>query len=326
MSKGSKTQLYRALAIPLLAVGFETACSQGASPSVERGMIVHTAKGSGRWYPGGRQELEADVRRYLQQARPPRVEGRIVAVIAPHAGFQYSGPVAGYAFRAVADQARTVGAPDVVVVLGFSHSRSFTGLALMEGEAIETPLGLAMLDTETGRTLTQLSSRIFFRYVLHGNEHSAENEIPFVQMALPGVKLVVGIYGEHDPREGQTVNEVVRALAEVAKTRRALLVASTDLCHHPDYERVRRTDRATLDAIVAMKDDAAVRQCVEEQGACGALPVLTAMRFAALQGCRQGILLHYRNSGDEYPESRGHWVVGYGAVAFPVPPPAQASP
>ncbi|MDI6775090.1 MAG: AmmeMemoRadiSam system protein B [Verrucomicrobiota bacterium] len=258
------------------------------------------------------------MKRYIEEAKPPKVDGRIVATIAPHAGYRFSGPVAGYTFRALADQAAAGNKPDVVVILGFSHSIAFPGVSLMEGDGIETPLGVAALDSETGRKLTNLSSRLFFKYALHRDEHSAENEIPFVQAALPGVKIVVGVFGEHDPRNLETVTELAKALNELAKTRNVLVVASTDMRHNADYDLVAKTDAVTLKAIEAMDEQAMVKQGVEADGVCGIMPVLTVMRFAALQGCKKAVTLRYRNSGDDYPESRGNWVVGYGAVAFAV--------
>ena len=107
------------------------------------------------------------------------------------------------------------------------------------------------------------------------------------------------------------------ALHAMSKTRNLLVIASTDMLHDADYERVTRTDRVTLDLVERMDREALrERWSSTNQSFCGICPVLTAMDYAEKQGCREAAVLHYRNSGDDFPESRGNWVVGYGAVVF----------
>jgi hypothetical protein len=276
--------------------------------------VVHRAVGAGRWFPSGGHELASMVSNFMAKAKAPAVNGRIIAAIAPHAGYIYSGPVAGYTFRAIKDNAQAGNKPDTVVILGFSHTNQFPGVALMDGDAIQTPLGETALDKEAGEILTNCSPAIYFNYKLHGMEHSAENEIPFAQAALPGTPLVVGLIGGMD--QG-TIKTLVAALGELAKKRKILVVASSDMLHDADYDLVTRTDKATLDKVVAM-DYAGVMKMWDysNQVFCGIAPVQTVMQFAASQGCKKGTLLHYNNTGDDHPESRGTWVVGYGAVVF----------
>lgn len=279
--------------------------------------VVRKAHGAGRWFPGRSRELREMVDTYIARAKVPDVKGVIVAALAPHAGYPYSGGMAGHTFRAIKDNAAKGHKPDLVVVLGLSHRGGFNGVALMSGDAIETPLGQSPLDKEAGEFLADASPRIFFDYAPHAGEHSAENEIPFVQAALPGIKMVVGLMGDHDPR---TISELADALNALNKTKRIVVIASTDMLHDPDYDRVTSTDKSTL-KMVAQMDDAELAQewRPSKQIFCGIAPVLTAMRFARDQGCEKGTILGYCNSGDDFPESRGRWVVGYGAVVFAVP-------
>ena len=279
-------------------------------------VVTRQAHGSGRWFPGNRQELKAVVEAYMENAEPGPVQGRIVGAIAPHAGYVYSGKVAGFTFRAIKDNAQNGGQPETVVVLGLSHRGGFPGVALMDGDAVETPLGKIDLDGDAARMLAAESPRIFFNYSPHRGEHSAENEIPFVQAALPGAKMVVALMGDHDP---ETVDDLVAALDGLSKKKRILVVASTDMLHDPDYERVRETDEGTLEKLRRM-DFEGLRKAwgYDRQICCGIGPVLTVMGFAMMQGCKKGSVLHYRNSGDDFPESRGRWVVGYGSVVFAV--------
>jgi AmmeMemoRadiSam system protein B len=276
--------------------------------------VTRQAVGSGRWFPGDKSELSRMVSGYIDDAGDSGVSGTIFSALSPHAGFVYSGKVAGHTFRALKDAAARGKGPDTVVIAGFGHSQGFPGVALMDGDSVETPLGETPIDKEANRLLASSSDAIQEDYRPHYGEHSAENQIPFVQSALPDAKLVVAIMGDHDL---STVDAFVAALKRLSEEKRVLLVASTDLLHDPDYEKVTRTDKSTLENITQMKDRELVGSWSgRNQVCCGIMPVITAMRFAAAMGCRKGRLLHYRNSGDDFPESRGEWVVGYGAVVF----------
>jgi len=275
--------------------------------------IVRRALGAGRWFPGDREELQHVLRRYVEEADAPAVSGRIVSAISPHAGYLYSGKVAGHTFRAIRDNAQRHGC-DTVVILGGAHRDGFGGVALMDGDSVETPLGLAALDRQAAGILTKAAPRVRFDYAPHAGEHSAENQIPFAQFALPETKLIVGLIGDH---ASETLEDLQRGLLAVSKSRRIVVVASTDLLHDPDYERVCAVDAATMAAIVGMERvDLETGWSFSNQTCCGIRAVLAAMRFAESQGVERGAELCYCNSGDDFPESRGNWVVGYGAVVF----------
>ena len=276
--------------------------------------VIREALGAGRWFPGSQTELNSMVRAYMAEAKTPELKGPIVSAIAPHAGYVYSGKVAGYTFRAIMEDAAAGHRPETVVILGLSHRGGFKGVALMDGDAVSTPLGEVEIDKEALKELTADSSRIFADYAPHAGEHSAENEIPFVQAALPGAKIVVGIFGDHDSR---TVDDLVTALEGLSKKKKILVVASTDMLHDADYELVKKTDKATLEKVVSMDYSGIEKDwSYSRQVFCGLAPVVTAMKYAALKGCAKGTVLYYRNSGDDFPEGRGRWVVGYCAAVF----------
>lgn len=279
--------------------------------------ITRAACGAGRWFPAGKAELQKMVNGFIDKAEVSGLKGRIVGAISPHAGYVYSGPVSGYVFKAIKEQAEKGNAPDTVVILGFSHRGSFPGVALMDGDVISTPLGEAVLDRAAAQILTVNRNAIKFDYAPHHGEHSAENQIPFVQSALPKAKLVVALMGDHNP---QSINQLVSGLADLARQKKILVVASSDMLHDPDYDLVTRTDKATLKIVEAMDDKKLLQEwSYDRQIFCGMAPVVVTMRFAAGQESRRGTVLHYENSGDKYPESRGQWVVGYGAVVFLAP-------
>lgn len=279
--------------------------------------IVREACGAGRWFPAGKAALQRMVSEFIDGAEVGELKGRIVGAIAPHAGYVYSGPLAGYVFKAIKKQAEGGNAPETVVILGFSHRGGFPGVAVMDGDVISTPLGEAALDQEAAQILMANRNAIRFDYAPHHGEHSAENQIPFVQVSLPKAKLVVALIGDHNP---QTINQLVSGLADLAKQKKILVVASSDMLHDPDYDLVTRTDKATLKLVEAMDDKKLLQEWnYDRQIFCGMAPVTVAMRFAAGQECQKGTVLKYENSGDKHPESRGQWVVGYGAVVFLAP-------
>eukprot|EP00993_Chasmostoma_nieuportense_P002414 NODE_3210_length_1009_cov_56.939909_g2413_i1.p1 GENE.NODE_3210_length_1009_cov_56.939909_g2413_i1~~NODE_3210_length_1009_cov_56.939909_g2413_i1.p1 ORF type:complete len:281 (-),score=50.07 NODE_3210_length_1009_cov_56.939909_g2413_i1:109-951(-) len=276
--------------------------------------VIRKTVGAGRWFSADPTTLHATVQQCITSARPPPLPAAPIAVVAPHAGFAYSGAVAGHAFRALRDAYQS-DPPQTVVILGFSHRGPFSGVALMDGDAVQSPLQTTPLDMEAADLLiAHGGGSIFRRYEPHNGEHSAENEIPFVQLALPSAKLVVALLGDHKP---QTINALADALVRLAQTQRIVVVASTDMLHDPDYDKVTQTDHQTLKLLERMDGRQLEAQwSYDNQVLCGVTTVLTAIRFAQSMGATAGTVLKYRNCGDDFPDSRGSWVVGYGSVAF----------
>lgn len=279
--------------------------------------VVRAAVGAGRWFPGDRASLKRMVDGFISGAGTCSVTGAIVAAVAPHAGYVYSGPAAGYVFSALRAQTETRGAPETVVILGFSHNRGFPGVALMDGDAISTPLGETPLDRQAAEIIAKGRDAVEFNYAPHMGEHSAENQVPFVQSALPQAKLVLAIMGDHSER---TIGQLADGLAELARARNIVVIASSDMLHDPDYDLVTRTDKASLKLVEAMDSRKLLKEwSYDRQIFCGIAPLAAAMRFAVGRGCKRADVLHYENSGDRHPEGRGQWVVGYGAIVFAVP-------
>lgn len=277
--------------------------------------VVIKTFGDGRWFPGVSTDLDKMVSGYIDNARiEAKLDAGIVGAVAPHAGFIYSGGVAGHTFRAIKDSAAKFGAPETVIILGFTHRMGFKGVALMDGDEIQSPLGSVPLDRVACKLMCEGSDLIKMDNRPHAGEHSAENELPFVQKALPNAKVVMALSGDH---ESKTIEELVSALQKVAQQKKILVVASTDLLHDPNYAKVSRTDAKTLESIAKLDEQELLKGwSYDNQLCCGLVPVLAVMRFSKLQGCKNGHVLKYRNSGDDFPESRGSWVVGYGSVVF----------
>ncbi len=282
-----------------------------ASTSAERPPAV-----AGRFYPADPVQLETAVRAFLRDAKPPRGERPLVIVV-PHAGYLFSGQIAADAFRQTMDFDY-----DVVVILGTNHSTpGLAGVALYDGDAYRTPLGPAEVDKDLVRELIALDPLFKPQADAHAGEHSVEVEVPFVQIALPGVKIVPAIVGSSDP---EAFARAGRALARALAGRRSLIVASSDLSHYPAYDDALISDRAVL-AAMAGGDPAALQRVMDTQMkagrpglstcACGEAPVSTAMEAARSLGAGHGIVLSYANSGNCMVGERSR-VVGYGAVMF----------
>ncbi len=262
---------------------------------------VRPAAVAGRFYPGSASQLKAAVQGYLEQAAPTQL-APVRAVVAPHAGYVCSGPVAGAAFRALQ------GLPTVervVYLLGPAHWKAVHGVGLCSAEAFATPLGRVAVAGEEVAALAAPGGLGHLDDPAHAPEHCLEVELPFLQCVLGENLAIVPMLFD----EGANLAQVAAYLAaQLAAHPADLIVVSSDLSHYHPYADAVRRDRALLAAIVA-GDSAAARQ----GEACGILPILCLMLVARQLGW-QAKLLAYANSGDTCGPRQE--VVGYGAVAF----------
>jgi AmmeMemoRadiSam system protein B len=248
-----------------------------------RGMqAVRAPAVAGSFYPADATQLRETVARLLagaQDGSPPK------ALIAPHAGYAYSGAVAASAFRRVVD------APVLrVVLLGPSHFAPLRGVALPGAAAMRTPLGDVPVE----------DARLPHDPRAHAEEHSLEVELPFLQVALRSFALVPLAVGDAAPDE---VAGVIEQLWGGAET---LIVVSSDLSHYHPYKEAQRADAATAKEILALGR-------LTPDDACGAAPVNGLLLAAKRRGLRAE-LIDLRNSGDTAGDRKR--VVGYGAFAF----------
>ncbi len=252
---------------------------------------------AGRFYPGTATELAATISGFLKQVESPPTRGP-KAVIAPHAGYAYSGPVAASAFAPwVADAGRI----RRVVVMGPSHWVDFRGVALADAMTFATPLGDVPVDEE-GVELALGNPGVVVYDTAHSPEHCVEVELPFLQVILSAFTIVPLVVGrETDAR----VQAVVEALWGGDETR---FVLSSDLSHYLDYEEARRLDRGTADLV----ERGGVGE-LSSRRACGYRPIRGFLEAAGPRGLKAHAV-DLRNSGDT--AGRQDSVVGYGAFHF----------
>ena len=275
---------------------------------------IYSVCGAGQWYADDPDVLRRDVRACFNCQLPDDLAFPLIGGIAPHAGYAYSGSVAGHTYAALRASAAKCGPPDVVVVLGFSHRPVGPGFALLDVSAIQTPLGQIPVEQEVTQLLLQMVPSARVDHAVHRGEHSAENHLPLLQYALPDVPVVVGCLCGHEVSDMQAVGQ---ALTELAATRSVVCVASTDLLHDASYEAVCQSDASTLQKMESLDSRGLLKAwSPTHQVCCGIAPVTALLHYVAASGGKQGRVLFYQNSGDIDPASRGHWVVGYGALVF----------
>ena len=264
---------------------------------------------AGAWYEGNPTALRRAVDDYMDRAELPEMEGEILAVIAPHAGHFYSGPVAGYAFASVRGRK-----PDLVAVVSPMHRPYQDPLLTTAHEAFLTPLGEIPVDKEALSALdAALQPRLGFGLtrVSYDEEHSLEIELPFLQRALAGeFKLLPVMARSQSPA---AIEALGISLAEVLKDRNFLLVASTDLSHFYDQATARVLDSAMLGCFESFDPKAIFDLERSGQGqACGASAVAAVLWAAKGLGADAVRVLRHATSGDVTGDFSS--VVGYGAA------------
>jgi AmmeMemoRadiSam system protein B len=253
---------------------------------------------AGMFYPADAGRLRAMVEGCLGAAVGAEPGRMPKAVIAPHAGYVYSGPVAGQAFAALGDRASELRR---AIVIGPAHFVPFRGIAVPGAAAFRTPLGDVPLDGDAIEALRDLP-QVQVADVPHEPEHALEVELPFIQAVLADFALVPLLVGE------ATGTEVAEVLDRLWGGPETLLVISSDLSHYEPYERARAHDAATAAAIERLDFTR-----LGPRDACGWLGVAGLLIEAGRRGM-QAVRLDLRTSGDT--AGGRDQVVGYGAWAF----------
>jgi hypothetical protein len=261
---------------------------------------------AGSWYPGHPATLQAAIDDYFGRVRDT-VTGDVTAIIAPHAGLMYSGPVAAHAYRQLEGRAY-----DVIVLVGPSHHVGFEGVAIMSRGVFETPLGDVQVSAADADAIVASAPVVCELPAAHKREHSLEMQLPFLQRVLPGVPIVPLVMG-HQSRA--TMASLAEGLASALASRRALLVASSDLSHYHDSRRAAMLDRVIVDAVERFDPEAVERALVRDPGhACGGGPIVSVMRAARALGAADARVLCYADSGAVSGDTSA--VVGYCAAVF----------
>ncbi len=283
-----------------------------AQEPIHRQTSVRPAAVAGMFYPADPGQLRREIKQYIQGASPalrPDATANhqpIKAIIAPHAGYPYSGPVAASAYAAIASDRGVIRR---VVLIGPSHRIAFSGLAVSSAQAFDTPLGPVPVDTEATRLLMGLPG-VHENDPAHAKDHALEVHLPLLLHVLGGADLTKPAGFTIVPiLFGDCGHELAaKALDQLWGDQHTLIVISSDLSHYLDYDTATVTDRQTADAIVNQRPED-----IGPDRACGHIAIRGLLACAQSRGLN-ATAVDLRNSGDTAgPRDR---VVGYGAFIF----------
>ena len=274
-------------------------------PSVRKSAVA------GFWYPGDPLALMREVSEHVRAAGEVKAPGRLVALISPHAGLRYSGPVAAYGFSLLRGRASAT-----VVLVGPSHRAVFNGIAVCAHGAFETPMGRVPVAEDLAAALIAADPRLYDDPGPHRDEHALEMQLPFLQHFVPDLRIVPLLMGRQSKDE---VSALTGALARVLPGREdVLLVASSDLSHYHPATVANRMDALVVGDVERFDPESLLGRIVRSsEHACGGGPIVAVMKAARALGADRATVLRYADSGDagEHDKSR---VVGYLSAALTV--------
>jgi AmmeMemoRadiSam system protein B/AmmeMemoRadiSam system protein A len=259
---------------------------------------------AGSFYTANAEMLSQEIDQYLKNVPPEDASENPIGLIAPHAGYRYSGQVAAYAFKRV--EGRTF---DAVVVLAPSHRAYFSGASVDDKEGFRTPLGVVPVNRDIAQQIGDKSPLITHYPPAHTQEHSLEVQVPFLQMALKDFTLIPIVMGDQDLT---TAEKIAQAIADTIKGHNVLVVASSDLSHFHPYDEAKALDQKVIDYINQYDPRGLASELKQHKTeACGGGPIITALLIGQHLGADRATVIHYANSGDVTGDHSG--VVGYAA-------------
>ena len=262
---------------------------------------------AGAFYPNDPAVLRKQIRGFLDNVPENKIEGKITALISPHAGYMYSGQVAAFGYKLLEGSDF-----NKVIVIAPSHRAHFHGASVYNKIGYRTPLGIVPIDGDLCNRIIAQDKMISYYPQAHTQEHSLEVQIPFLQIVLKEFKLVPIVMGSQDFDTCRVLSE---AIVKAMRDERVLIVASSDLSHFHRYDKAVSLDRIVLDHIDKL-DASGLEQDLKDGRceACGGGPIVTAMLISEKLGANKAKVLNYANSGDVTGDKSG--VVGYAAAVL----------
>jgi len=263
---------------------------------------------SGQFYSADPEQLSREVEKYITAAEVAATEQPVKMIIVPHAGYIYSGSVAGYGFKAVKNEK-----VKTIIILAPSHFYGFDGVSVWTPGGFETPLGRVLVDQDFTDQLIAANDKFYFKPEAFEKEHSLEVEIPFLQETFENFEIVAVIMGQ---TSYSTLEAFAHALNKIIDDRDdVLVVVSTDLSHYHNDATARKMDQRAMDAIEAIDPAKVYQECSKRSmEMCGFIPVTAGLLYAKIRGLHEAKVLNYANSGDVSGDRDR--VVGYTSVTF----------
>jgi len=277
----------------------------------------------GQFYPTEKKELENQLAQFFKQTKPPSFSSskRISALIVPHAGYPFSGPVAAFAYQALAENFKdSLNEEKTIILIGPSHHYPINGIIIDNSDLWKTPLGLVEVDKNLRELLKKQASIFQVDSLPHQFEHSLEVQIPFLQKIFPKFKILPLLVNQLNEEELIKASQILAGLAN----EQTIFIASSDLSHYPSYVKANYADKKVIEAILSGKTENLEKtiQALEKENIpnaftflCGQEAVELVMKIAEQVGASEIKLLNYANSGDSVFGDKNQ-VVGYAAIAF----------
>jgi AmmeMemoRadiSam system protein B/AmmeMemoRadiSam system protein A len=286
----------------ILLVFILSALISGCSEQVKEPAVA------GAFYPKDKQELTRMIDGFVSKAEHKPANGRLTALIAPHAGYVYSGSVAGYTYKQLKDMKI-----ETVILIGPSHYAAFNGVSVYAEGKMKTPLGKIKIDEKTAKSLLNKEADVTFYPEAFEKEHSLEVQLPFIQRIFEDVKVVPVLIGAPTKRSFDFLTDRITQIMK--EDEKVIIIASTDLSHYHDYDTAVAMDTKTINAVERMSLNDLERYLMTGEGEmCGGYPVLYAMAIARNLGANNGVIFKYANSGDVTGDRSR--VVGYASIGL----------
>ena len=266
--------------------------------------MTREAAVAGQFYPGRPGELRAMIKE-MTDSKADRKE--VIGVVSPHAGFVYSGPVAGAVFSRIKFS-------DTFILIGPNHRGVGKPLSITTGGSWNTPLGEVQIDSGLAKAILAASAGLEEDTLAHRYEHSLEVQLPFLQYFKSDVKIVPIVLAQAAPRVYQGIG---RAIAATLKSRgeAAVIVASSDMTHYEPHESARAKDKMAIEAILGLDADELVKRIGKyDISMCGYAPVISLIAAALEMGAGKAELGKYQTSGDTSGDYSS--VVGYAGIVI----------
>jgi AmmeMemoRadiSam system protein B/AmmeMemoRadiSam system protein A len=262
---------------------------------------------AGMFYPADKEQLNDLISRFLSKAGKSSNQGRLIALISPHAGYVYSGQVAAFGYKEIKGK-------DIknIILIGPSHRAAFRGASVYTQGGFKTPLGTVKINEKIAKALLNEDADVRFYPEAYEKEHSLEVQLPFLQTVLTDFTIVPILIGSPTRK---TFEHLITELSEILLDEKTLLLTSTDLSHFHDYSTAKEMDSKVIEAIErlsALQTEKLLR--TGEGELCGGYPVLITLEAAKRAGANMGVLYDYANSGDVTGDRER--VVGYASMGL----------
>lgn len=275
-------------------------------------MRIRTPAVAGMFYPKDKTKLQTSIQNCISHkygiGETNQSQEKIYGAICPHAGYMYSGPVATHSFDSIANQDF-----ELAVILGPNHWGIGCNIATMRDCSWETPLGSVEVDSDAAKQINEISKLIEIDYFSHTRDHSIEVQVPMLQeFYKKAFKILPIILNDQDYEFAQ---EVGSAIAKIAKTKKTIIIGSSDFTHYEENEFAHKQDKALIEPILKLDVEKFYKVLTERRvSACGYGAIASTMIACKELGAKQGRLLKYATSGDVSGDTGS--VVGYASIVF----------